>query len=180
MRDRKQPRGAGRASVAATLVAVLALAAGCSSQPAPPRINVEAPLAGIGGSSATGSAILYETKTGVDVNLWLGNSPPGEYRIAIHANGLCSSPNGFSAGPPWGPPGTAPLAPVFTLGDDSRTIVVHLPGYRLSGPDGVTGRTVVIHSSASGSLDAQPGVRNNRMACGVIGNPVRMFPGLMN
>ncbi len=31
------------------------------------------------------------------------------------------------------------------------------------------GKSVVVHDGATGSLEAQPGVRNNRVACGVIG-----------
>jgi Cu/Zn superoxide dismutase len=64
------------------------------------------------------------------------------------------------------------------LGDDTRTANAHLPGYRLQGPDGVTGRAVVVHAGASGSLEAQPGIPNNRAACGVIGTPDPLFPRL--
>jgi Cu-Zn family superoxide dismutase len=166
----------------AALVAAIAMLGACGGQPAketaPPRVNVEAKLVGIGGSSANGSAVLYETRSGVDVNVWLGSAGPGQYRIAVHENGNCSSPNGFSAGPPWGPPGGKPVAVLFDKGDDTRTAVVSLPGYRLAGPNGVTGRSVIIHAGPASSLEAQPGVPNSRIACGVIGNPVQMFPAL--
>jgi superoxide dismutase, Cu-Zn family len=164
----------------AAAVAILSACGGQPKEPPPPNINLEARLAGIGGSSSNGSAILHQTKRGVDINLWLGSAGPGQYRVAVHENGNCSSPNGFSAGPPWGPPGVAPVSVLFEKGDDTRTAVVSLPGYRLLGPDGVDGRSVVVHAGPSSTLEAQPGVRNNRIACGVIGNPVRMFPGLGN
>lgn len=173
----RMPRLAG-------ILAATALLAACGGQPPkeppPPNINVEAKLVGIGGSSANGSAVLHQTKSGVDINLWLGSSGPGQFRIAVHENGNCTSPNGFSAGPPWGPPGVKPAVVLIEKGDDTRTVILSLPGYQLSGPDGVTGRSVVVHAGSTGPVDAQPGVRNNRIACGVIGNPVRMFPGLMN
>ena len=42
-------------------------------------------------------------------------------------------------------------------------------GLRVEGPDGLVGRSVVIHEDEESSLDTVPGARNNRMACGVIG-----------
>ena len=41
-------------------------------------------------------------------------------------------------------------------------------GIRIDGADGIRGKSVVVHRGATGSLDAEPGVPNNRVACGVI------------
>jgi Cu/Zn superoxide dismutase len=151
---------------------------GCQTpaeQPAAPKVpgggNLEAKFRGIGGSAANGSAVLHAVKGGVDVAIWLGGTGPGEFRVVIHANGNCSSPNGFSAGPPWSPPGVPLAVVLLTKNDDTRTLIGHLPGYQLTGPNGVEGRSVVVHDGASGSLDAQPGVANDRIVCGVIGVP---------
>ncbi len=93
----------------------------------------------------------------------------------IHATGNCSSPNGFSAGPPWAPPGV-PLAeegfPILK-NDDSASSVVWLAGYKLTGPDGVVGRSVVVHEGGRGTIVARPDVPNDRIGCGVIGPPTR-------
>ena len=43
-----------------------------------------------------------------------------------------------------------------------------LPGIKIDGPDGIRGKSVVVHRGHSSSLDAQPGVPNDRVACGVI------------
>ena len=140
--------------------------------------NVEAKLAAIGGSAANGSAVLRDVSGGVNIALFLGSLGPGEYRVAIHENGNCSSRNGFSAGPPWAPPGVPLAVVLLRKNDDTRTLTADLKGYRVDGPDGIAGRSVVVHDGGSGSLEAQPGVPNNRIACGVIGTPQRLFQEL--
>ena len=137
--------------------------------------NVEARLVGTGGSVASGSAVLREARGGVDIAVWLGSVGPGEYRIAIHETGNCSSRNGFAAGPPWAPPGVPLAAVIVAKNDDTLTRTVHLPGYRLQGPAGAMGRAVIVHAGASGSLEAQAGIPNNRIACGVIAPAVSLF-----
>jgi superoxide dismutase, Cu-Zn family len=136
--------------------------------------GVEARFTGAGGSVVTGAAVLKRYDGGVIMMVNFANVGPGPYRVAIHANGNCSSPNAFSAGPPWAPPGHEGPVPILRLlkSDDLTAHSIRLPGYRIEGPDGITGRSVVVHSGAQGSLEAQPGVPNNRIACGVIG-PLR-------
>ncbi len=153
-------------------------AAPVAAAPSEAAGNVEAKLIGTGGSSASGSALLHDARAGVDVSLWIGSIGPGEYRVAIHEHGNCSSINGFAAGAPWAPPGV-PLSVVqFRKNDDTRTLTMYLPGYRVGGPTGVMGRSVIVHDGGSGSLEARPGVPNSRIACGVIGSPEPMFPTL--
>lgn len=184
---RRAPKRTLSSAVVPLLVCVVALC-GCQSPKEPPATaaaaalpgggNVEAKLVGTGGSSASGSAVLHDGRGGVNVAIWLGSVGPGQFRVAVHETGNCSSPNGFSAGPPWAPPGVPLAVVLLDKNDDTRTLTVRLPGYRVQGPDGVVGRAVVVHSGASGSLEAQPGVPNNRIACGVIGLPEPMFPRL--
>jgi Cu-Zn family superoxide dismutase len=164
----------------ATLLAVLA---GCEStkDPALPKSAstevtiAEARFIPIGGMSMTGAAVLHEYDGGVQMKVNFNGPGPGRYRVMIHATGNCSSPNGFSAGPPWAPPGV-PLAEEgfpFIKNDDSASVVVRLAGYKLTGPDGVVGRSVVVHDTGRGTIVAQPGVPNDRIGCGVIGKPTR-------
>lgn len=181
---RSAPPRLGRALPA--LVATLVALAGCQSTkepaaatPAPPGGgNVEAKLYGTGGSVAGGSAVMHQVRGGVDMSLWLGSVGPGEYRVAIHERGNCTSPNAFSAGAPWAPPGVPVAVVLFNKNDDTRTIVLHFPGYQVFGPDGIGGRAVVVHSGSRGPVEAEPGVKNDRIACGAIGTPERLFPGL--
>jgi Cu-Zn family superoxide dismutase len=138
---------------------------------------VEARLVGANGASVTGAAMLRAYDGGVLMTVNFNGAPPGEYRVIVHATGNCSSANAFSAGPPWLPPGHPGPVPanVMLKSDDSGSLVVRLPGFRLDGPDGVLGRSVVVHQGAQSSLEARPGVRNNRIACGVIGQASSPF-----
>ena len=56
----------------------------------------------------------------------------------------------------------------MTTDNEYGNATARLPGIRIDGPDGIRGKSVVVHRGATGSLDAQPGVPNNRVACGVI------------
>ena len=165
------------------LFVVLALA-GCQSSKDPlsdllgTGPNVEARLVAANGATLTGAAILHAYAGGVVLTLNFNGRGPGQYRIAIHATGNCTSRNAFSAGPPWAPPGTPLIVEQAWKNDDSLWLTVKLPGYRIDGPDGVMGRSVVVHAGSQGSLDAEPGVPNNRIACGVIGPPQSLFPQL--
>jgi Cu-Zn family superoxide dismutase len=135
----------------------------------------EARFAPIGGSTLTGAAIIHPYAGGLELKVNFNGAAPGRYRVMIHANGNCSSLNGFSAGPPWAPPGAKLAEEGYPMqkNDDSASVVSRLPGYRMDGPDGVMGRSVVVHAGGTGPLDAQPGVRNERIGCGVIVVPSR-------
>jgi Cu-Zn family superoxide dismutase len=142
--------------------------------------GLTARLLPIGGSAATGGAafVQYPNSVGMDVSIY--GMRVGVYRAVIHADGNCSSPNGFSAGPPWSPPGVAPplTAQVrsFVLNKDSSAeLSVRLTGVTLDGPNGLLGRSVVIHEGSEGSLQAVPGIPNGRVACGVIGPVQALF-----
>ena len=135
----------------------------------------EARFAPIGGSTLTGAAIIHPYAGGLQVKVNFNGAAPGRYRVMIHANGNCSSLNGFSAGPPWAPPGVKLAEEGYPMqkNDDSASVVSWFPGYRMDGPDGVMGRSVVVHAGGHGPLDAQPGVKNERIGCGVIAVPSR-------
>lgn len=161
----------------------VALLTACEStkDPAAPKAATsevtvaEAPFRPIGGSTLAGAAILHAYDGGVQLKVNFNGRGPGRYRVMIHATGNCSSPNGFSAGPPWAPPGV-PLAeegfPILK-NDDSASYVVRLAGYKLTGPDGVVGRSVVVHEGGRGTIVARPDVPNDRIGCGVISPPSR-------
>jgi Cu-Zn family superoxide dismutase len=155
----------------------VALAACQTKDGANTRTGAEAVFSPVANASVIGAATFKDFGDGIEMNVQFNGPGPGQYRVAVHATGNCSSPNGFSAGPPWAPPGLAAPARVFPFikNDDSAQVVVRLPGYRLEGPDGVMGRSVVLHSGGTSSLDAQPGVPNDRIGCGIIGPPRPSF-----
>jgi Cu-Zn family superoxide dismutase len=130
---------------------------------------VGARLVPIGGSAVRGLITFRQVEGGVAVVADFLGGYSGRLRIVIHANGNCSSPNGFSAGPPLVFPGTAePAAVTITAVDGYAVVSTRMPGLTLEGPGGIGGKAVVVHAGEAGSLEAQPGVPNNRVACGVI------------
>ena len=174
-------RIAVRACLAGVFAATLLTACESTQDPSAPKAAgaevtvAEARFVPIGGMSMTGAAVLHQYDGGVQMKVNFNGPGPGTYRVMIHANGNCTSPNGFSAGAPWAPPGV-PLAEEgfpFIKNDDSASSVMRLAGYSLTGRDGVVGRSVVVHASARGTIVAQPGVPNDRIGCGVIGKPTR-------
>ncbi len=128
-------------------------------------------IAPIAGAVGHGLITFRPYDGGLTMNAEIGGFSPGPYRIVIHANPVCTSPNGFSAGPPLVLPETG--APVIVamniLHQGTASLITRVPGLALSGPAGIEGRSVVLHAGRSGSLDASPGVANDRAACGVIG-----------
>ena len=177
----------GASPARTALAALLALAlAGCQnvkdvgSEVFSGGNSVEAAMAPVGNNAATGVVKFNPTGSGVAMLVHITGLLRMEYRVVIHSNGNCSSPNGFAAGPPWIPPGavehaTAGVPPAWSSGDYSAlTMVVRIAGLRVDGPNSLAGKAVILHAGAKGSLDAEPGVPNNRIACGVVG-PVRSF-----
>ena len=124
-------------------------------------------------SAATGVVRVYDYRDGVQVQLSIDNLLPGQYRIAIHENGNCSSHNLFSAGSAWAPPGwTKPagdLLPGFTANNEGNEngYVAYIKGVSTDGPLSLRGKSVVIHKGYTID-EAFPGQPNNRMACGVL------------
>jgi superoxide dismutase, Cu-Zn family len=170
-----------RGLIAGAIAALLLVGCESTKDPAAPKSGkvemtvAEARFLPIGGSSLTGAAFLHAYDGGVQMRVNFNGRGPGQYRVMIHATGNCSSPNGFSAGPPWAPPGVSLKEEGYPIvkNDDSASFVIRLAGYSFTGPDGVVGRSVVVHQGGSGTIVAQPGVPNDRIGCGVIGKPGR-------
>jgi Cu/Zn superoxide dismutase len=161
----------------ATLAIVCALA-GCRT--APPSLSTAeldaqrgrsaglvANLRGLG-SAVSGKVRVLDRGDGVTVLVSAVNLPPGGYSIAFHENGNCSSPNGYSAGPIMWPKGNseARSIPMFTNSlEGNSESESHVSGVHTTGENGLAGRSVIIYGGLV--ADAQPGVPNNRYACGV-------------
>ncbi len=172
-------RSAALALSASVLVAGCGWFGGGAGKPEgpPPVSGLEAMLRPIGGSAVQGNANFSARSGGVTMRVQLHGSPGTQYRVVVHANGNCSSPNGFSAGPPLLPPGAATVdaRPFTTNGEGSGDLTVRLDGYALSGPSSIDGKSVVVHEGARGSLETKPDVPNDRVACGVIGPLQTLF-----
>jgi len=125
----------------------------------------------IGGGGGQGLVIFRPYDGGLVMVAEIGGFSTGSYRIAIHATPVCTSPNGFSAGPPLLlPEAGAPVVLAVNINHQGiASMATRIPGLALSGPAGIEGRSVVLHAGRSGSLEAAPGIPNDRVACGVIG-----------
>jgi Cu/Zn superoxide dismutase len=179
MRDTGPVSRRGRfAASAGALALVAVLTAGCASVkeemstmiPQGPGLvaQLRSPS-----SAATGSVRIVDYRDGVSVQLSINNLMPGQYRIALHENGNCSSFNLYSAGPPWAPPGSskppADLLPGFLANQEGNQngYVAFISGVHTDGRSPLIGRSVVIHwGNVVG--EAFPGQANNRFACGVL------------
>jgi Cu-Zn family superoxide dismutase len=130
-----------------------------------------APLRAIGGSAVSGKIRVIDRGDGASVLVSLMNIPPGDFRIAIHENANCSSPNAFSAGPAWAPAGRNPLEliPVQHANSEDRVeSSLRVAGLHALGANGVAGRSVVLYAGPK-VTEARPSVPNEAIACGVFG-----------
>jgi len=169
------------------LLAALALAA-CSSattgqleapKGAQPVPGVEAVLLQKNGSAAQGDVKVMQRGDLLWVLVSLNNLPPGPFRVVFHERDNCSSPNAFSAGRPWAPPGDprAPteLLPVFAMGANGHgQMTLRLHGVKLAGPDSLAGRSVLVHAGDTAAPALVPDVPNAVVLCGTLGG-IRSF-----
>jgi Cu-Zn family superoxide dismutase len=158
-------------------LAFVAVLTGCESmRTSDDRLTLTGPAIGArlvakGGSSITGLVLFQRREGGMTMVAQVHGALTGAYRVALHASGNCSSPNAFSAGPPWAPPGRTVEAWAGTT-DNAGTMLmtVRIDGVVIDGQNGILGKSLVVHHGASGPLDTQPDTRNERVACGVIGD----------
>ena len=135
-----------------------------------------APLRAIGGSAVSGKIRVIDRGEGASMLVAMINVPQGDYRIAIHENPNCSSPNGFSAGPAWAPAGTRPvdLIPVQHASSEDRVEAsLRVAGLHALGANGVAGHSVVVYAGPK-VTEARPDVPNEAIACGVF-EPAKPF-----
>ena len=117
------------------------------------------------------------------MQLSVSNLFPGHTASCSTRPPNCRSPNLFSAGPPWAPPGSceACRASSYRFHRQQRGQPDRLRRVRDGRAHGATasllGRSVVIHWGHDASSEAFPGQPNNRLACGVLRMVGRRFLG---
>ena len=133
---------------------------------------------------SVGTAIIWEEKEGVGIQLNLTGLPPGEHALHFHQNPSCEAPDFKSAGPHFNPEGKkhglqnpeghhAGDMNNFTVGENGKA------KYRTQNKD-VTlgtgnnslfsngGTAIVIHAKADDMKTDPAGNAGDRIACGVI------------
>ena len=130
-RESARARTHAHRRIASPACAVVAIAlasalAACKSAPEPEPAKAQPPtgarLTQIAFSTVNGLVGFDAYAGGVVVTAAVMNLPPGTSRLVIHVNANCSSPNGYSAGPPLTLPGSSEPAMVSLVsdGDNSR------------------------------------------------------------
>ena len=168
-------------SRAAALVAVLLLAscggAAPKDEPAPAKQGAMgvARLAPRNGSNVRGFISFTQNGDKVAVAGDFYELFPGAHSIYIHEIGNCNSPNGAGVGPVWNVPGnggkrTGELPELFA-GSEGRANIsmsVRTLSVGTGRADDVMGHSVILYADVDRDPKAEFGVRNNRLACGVI------------
>ena len=173
----------------AALALVLAFAlAGCSgvrnpfakdTTPGPKareEPGVEARLRPLG-SAISGVVRARESGDLLVVRVEIHNSKPGTlHRVVFHANGNCSSPNGFSAGAPWSPPGWKDppqrLVPdLYTDSEGLGILTARIRGVRLGD---LEKRSVLVYEGGF-TEPPRPNVPNSVTGCGVFERSASVF-----
>ncbi len=164
-------------------LASLALLAGAGAAPAAPpsapRVAIAA-VGPLGGSAVKGTVRFTQLDHGVEIAADLTGLTPGAHGFHVHEYGDCSAADGSSAGGhfnPGGRPHGGPGMEMSHAGDygnlmaDARGhATLKIVAHRITlddGPEGVLGRSVVVHEKAD-DLTSQPaGNAGPRIGCGV-------------
>ncbi len=157
------------------------LIAGCAgSGGTPVAPAARATLEARSGSSVAGSVSFIPLSDGVRIEAQVSGLTPGEHGFHVHDVGDCSAPDASSAKGHFNPAGTAhgSHAAGEHHGGDMPNLVanaqgvarysVDLKGVALGGPNGIVGRSVVVHADPDDYKSQPAGNSGKRVACGVI------------
>lgn len=158
-----------------------ALLAGCASNgdmAAAP--GAMAKLEARSGSTVAGNVSFTALPGGVRIEAQVSGLTPGEHGFHVHDVGDCSAPDASSAKGHFNPAGTAhgSHAAGEHHGGDMPNLVanaqgvarysVDLKGVALGGPNGIVGRSVVVHADPDDYKSQPAGNSGKRVACGII------------
>lgn len=132
------------------------------------------------GSNVTGKVSFREADGKLRVEAQVAGLTPGEHGFHIHELGDCSAPDATSAGGHFNPAGKAhgSLGSAEHHGGDMPNLVAdakgeahyraELSGLSLRGPNGIFGRSVIIHADPDDYKSQPAGNAGKRVACGII------------
>lgn len=157
-------------------------AAANTKRSAPKRV-AEVQLAATEGNRAGGTVRFLPENSTVRVEGKITGLEPGAHGLHIHANGDCSAPDASSAGShfspsvddPHGSPHALPhqhhvgdLGNVTAGADGTAEVMVESPELKLSGPDSIIGKALIVHAGRDDFKSQPSGDSGARVGCGVI------------
>lgn len=155
-----------------------ALLGACATPAGGPSASAD--LQARSGSAVSGKVRFSEAGGKLRVEAQVAGLTPGEHGFHIHEVGDCSAPDASSAKGHFNPAGKAHghHASSERHGGDMPNLVANaagearfsgvVSGLTLSGPNGVVGRSVVIHADPDDYKSQPAGNSGKRVACGVI------------
>ena len=158
----------------------VALVAGCASMP-PSGPKATATLAPTAGNAARGSVTFTPNDDKVRVVANVSGLSPGGHGFHVHEKGDCSAPDATSAGghfnptnKPHGNPaggehhgGDMPMLEADASGNAKLDVTLDTVTLG-TGPNGLVGRSVVVHKDADDYRSQPAGNSGARIACGPI------------
>ena len=160
----------------------LALLTTLAAATAAPRVTrAVANLSPTRGSAVSGRIGFTRTEGGINFSAEIQGLAAGAHGLHIHELGDCSAPDASSAGGHFNPENERHGGPADEhrhLGDLGN-VVADKKGWAtlegtdaritLDGPQGILGRSVIVHSTADDFKTQPTGNSGGRLACGVIG-----------
>lgn len=127
-------------------------------------------------AGVSGAVYVRESGDLLIVRVVMQTDRSGTYRVVFHDTPNCSSPNAFSAGAPWSPPGaSAPpgrLLPAAYAGTDGNVnLVARVRGARMGD---LEKRSVLVYHGDD-TTPPKPDVPNNVVACGTFTRSTSLF-----
>lgn len=162
---------------ALSVLSIAVLGACATSMSGP---SASATLAARSGSTVSGNVVFSEAGGKLRIEATVAGLTPGEHGFHVHEAGDCSAPDATSAKGHFNPAGKmhGHYDTPDHHGGDMPNLVANAQGearYRaevsglsLDGPNGVLGRSVVIHTDPDDYKSQPAGNSGKRIACGVI------------
>ena len=127
-------------------------------------------------SGVSGTVYVRESGDLLVVRVVMQTDRSGTYRVVFHDNPNCSSPNAFSAGAPWSPPGASVppgrlVPPAYAGTDGNVNLVARIRGVRI----GDLEKRSVLVFQGDDTTPPRPDVPNNVVACGVFTRSTSLF-----
>ncbi|HJV92028.1 MAG TPA: superoxide dismutase family protein [Azonexus sp.] len=162
---------------ALSVLSIATLGACATSMSGP---SASAALAARSGSTVSGNVVFSEAAGKLRIEATVAGLTPGEHGFHVHEAGDCSAPDATSAKGHFNPAGK--MHGHYDMADhhggDMPNLVANaqgearysaeIGGLSLSGPNGVLGRSVVIHADPDDYKSQPAGNSGKRIACGVI------------